>query len=141
MASLVLQLQADCLSSEIPVLDVLRKALAVARKLSLADAEAWIMKELGGYKSGDTIPPHRRLTAQIRTWNPYNGCWMPMMFADSKDADELSRCLVGQAIGELEALVNDSKGNLEFPFPPAIQAILQQTSDFPIPPTRHVSHA
>jgi hypothetical protein len=40
MSSLVLQLQADCLNSEISMLDVLRKALVVARKLSLADAGA-----------------------------------------------------------------------------------------------------
>jgi hypothetical protein len=117
MPSLVLQLQADCLDSDIPLLDVLRKALVVARKLSLADAQTWIEKELGGYKSGDIIPPHRRLIAQIRTWNPYNACWMPMMFENSKEAGQLAMCSVGQAIGELESLVNSSSGSLEFPFP------------------------
>jgi hypothetical protein len=46
MEPLVLQLQAECLNSRVSILEVLRKALVVARKLSLTDAQVWVEKEL-----------------------------------------------------------------------------------------------
>jgi len=60
MQPLVLQLQAECLDAGVSILEVLRKALVVARKLSLTEAQAWIEKELNGYKSGDEAPPGKR---------------------------------------------------------------------------------
>jgi hypothetical protein len=64
-----------------------------------------------------------------------------MIFANAKDEALFSKCLVGQAIGELEALVKDRKGNLEFSFPADMQNFLMKGSNLPLPPTRHVSQA
>ena len=114
MESVVLQLQRECLDSTVPILEILRKALVVARKLSLAEARTWIEKELNGYASDDTPPRHRLLTGQIRVWNPYHG-WQPLIFENPEEAEHRSKCFVAQPIGELENLGNGT-GTLQFPF-------------------------
>jgi hypothetical protein len=140
MTSLVLQLQADCLDSNVSILEVLRKALVVARKLSLGDAQTWIQKELGRYKSGDDAPPHRIIVGQIVAGNPYNG-WIPVIFRDARDASYRSRCVVGQAIGALEDLAKSGGETLQFPFDAETQQHLMTGLDSPLQPTRHVSRA
>lgn len=135
MESVVLQLQRECLNSRIPILDILRKALVIARKLSLADAQTWIEKELNGYQSGDTPPPHRLLKAQIGVRNPYRG-WQPVIFEDPVEADYRSKCFEAQPIGELEHLMTSGKGSLEFPFDPATLNRLLKGMNLPLPPTR-----
>ena len=140
MEPLVLQLQAECLDSHVSILEVLRKALVVARKLSLTEAQVWIEKELSGYKSGDSAPPHRLLTGQIRAWNPYHG-WIPIMFGDSREATYLATCFVGQPVGELEELVKHAEGNLQFPFDNETENRLMQGMTLRLRPTRHISRA
>jgi hypothetical protein len=140
MQPLVLQLEAECLDSQISILEVLRKAMVVARKLSLVDAQAWIGRELNGYKSGDAAPPHRLLVGQIRAWNPYHG-WIPIMFQDSSDAKLLSKCFVGQPVGELDDLVKHGEGFLQFPFDSETERHLMKGLDLPFQPTRHLSRA
>lgn len=140
MKSLVLQLQADCLDSERSIVEVMRKALVVARKLSLTEPQEWIEKELKGYKPGDEPPPHRLLTAQIRAWNPYHG-WVPVIFDDPEEARHLSKCYVGQPVGELEDLLKRGTGALEFPFDPASLQRLVSGFNVPVQPTRHLDRA
>ena len=141
MEPLVLQLQAECLDSRVSSLEVLRKALVVARKLSLADAQEWIDKELNGYTAGDTGPPYRRLTGQIHTWNPYQGSWMPTVFGDAGEATYLSECFVAQPVGELEDLLKQGRATLEFPFNPETELNLMKRLHVPLRTTRHVSSA
>src|SRR5579863_6881779 len=112
MQPLVLQLQAECLDPNVSILEVLRKALIVARRLSLTDAEVWIQKELSGYKSGDPPPPHRLLIGEIRAWNPYHG-WIPVQFEDPSEAAYRSKCYVGQPVGELEDLVRHGQDTFQ----------------------------
>ena len=59
--SLVFQLQKDCLDPNIPTLEIMRKALVVAKKLNLPEFQKWITKEIEGYKAGDDIPEYRML--------------------------------------------------------------------------------
>src|ERR1017187_998540 len=141
MEPLVLQLQAECLDSHVSILEVLRKALVVARKLALADAQVWIEKELNGYKSGDSAPPHRLLTAQIRAWNPYHG-WQPVIFEDHQEEAFLSKCFLGQPVGELEDLVKSGKDTVQFPFQSDNERRLMDGLDGPVEmSTRHVSRS
>jgi hypothetical protein len=141
MEPLVLQLQAECLDSRVSILEVLRKALVVARKLSLTDAQVWIEKELKGYKTGDSAPLHRFLTGQIRAWNPYHGCWIPVVFQDSREADNLSQFFVVQPVGELEDLVRNCTGTVQFPFSSEAERYLMKGMGVPLQATRHVSRA
>ena len=76
----------------------------IARKLTLADAQAWIEKELNGYTPGDKEPPHRILHGEIRAWNPSLGNWIPVIMHDSGAVKMLSECFAGQPVGKLEDL-------------------------------------
>ena len=140
MESVVLQLQRECLDSRVPILDILRKALVVARKLSLADAQAWIEKELNGYHRSDAPPTHRLLTGQVRVRNPYHG-WQPVIFEDPVEAERSSKCFSGQPIGELEDLIKRGSGALQFPFDPADLNRLMEGMSLPLPPTRILDRA
>jgi hypothetical protein len=140
MTPLVLQLEAECLDSKISILEVMRKALVVARKLSLTDTEDWITKELNGYKNGDKAPAYRLVTGQIRAWNPYHG-WIPVIVTDSEYADTMSKCFVGQAVGALEDILKQEKGLLEFPFDPKIEQMLMRTQRAPLRPTRLIDRS
>jgi hypothetical protein len=137
MESVVLQLQQECLDARVPALEILRKALVVARKLSLVDAQVWIEKELNGYKSGDAPPPHRCLTGRIRVQNPYHG-WQPVIFEDPGEAEYLSKCFLIQPIGELEHLTRSGDGFLEFPFDPSTLSLLMKHMELPLQPTLHL---
>lgn len=140
MKSLVLQLQADCLDSGKSIVEILREAWVVARKLSLSEPQEWIEKELKGYKLGDEPPLHRLLVGQIRAWNPYHG-WTPVVFDNPEEARHLSKCYVGQPVGELEDLIKRGTGPLEFPFDPTTLHRLMNSFDVPVQPTRHLDRA
>jgi hypothetical protein len=141
MQPLVLQLQAECLDSRVSILEVLRKALVVARKLDLVDAQAWIEKELNGYKIGDSAPAHRLLTGQIRVWNPYHG-WQPVIFEDRQEEFYLSKCFLGQPVGELEDLLKKGEDSLQVPFQGDKERALMEGLDGPLEmSTRHVNRS
>ncbi|MEO0541525.1 MAG: hypothetical protein AAFZ80_11770, partial [Cyanobacteria bacterium P01_A01_bin.105] len=80
MNSLVLELQRDALDSSISVLDILRKAYVVARKLDIEQFQKWIELELNGYNE-HSIPDYRSVKGQLRAWNPYHG-WHPIVTYD-----------------------------------------------------------
>ena len=56
MGKIVLDLQLEALSKDSDVLNLLRKAYVVARKLKLDEFEEWVNSELNGYKVGNRIP-------------------------------------------------------------------------------------
>jgi len=66
MASLVLELQQDALDPTVPVSNLLRKVIAVARKLELGDLEKWARSDLDGYGTAPAqdIPPTATSTAR-----------------------------------------------------------------------------
>lgn len=101
MASLILELQADCLDSKVPVSFLLRKALVVSKKLAVPDIEVWIEHELNGYV--DEVPAYRRVKGQVKARNPFQG-WIPVVFGDEQEAELLSYQNMGQPIAELEDL-------------------------------------
>jgi len=141
MASVVIELQRDALDRTIRVSDLLRKSLVVARKLSLGEFQRWIEGELSGYGKGDDIPSYRLAHGQVRAWNPYRG-WIPVVFADSRKADVLSKRVCGQSVAELESLIEgDPSGSFHMPFSHAVQQQLSRALTFPtevtlfVPPT------
>ena len=69
MSSLVLELQAGALNSSVSVLDLLRKALVVAKKLGVEDFQKWIELELDGYKQ-IPIPEYRLIRGQAKRVEP-----------------------------------------------------------------------
>lgn len=104
MASVVIQLQQEALNADVPVSELLRKALVVARKLGQRDFQKWIEGELNGYAGGKDAPVYREVRGQVRGWNPYRG-WIPLIFEDAALGEKLSRRKSSQSITELEHLV------------------------------------
>jgi hypothetical protein len=139
--SLVLQLQSDCLNTSFSVSDILRKALVVARKLSLSDAETWIEKELNGYKPGDTAPSHRMLKGSIQCWHPRQG-WVPVIFSnDTKAAEALSEWFCGQSIGVLEEFVKGEGDFFLVSYDPEIERQIMHGLPVKSQPKLHVPKA
>jgi len=116
MGSVVLELQRDALNRSVPVSDLLRKALVVARKLDLSEFQQWIEKELSGYNDTDEIPHYREVSGQIRAWNPYRG-WIPVIIEDPGAAERLSRRKNSQSIAEIENLLEGTSKNSTFHMP------------------------
>ena len=77
MSSIVLDLQAELVSSECDILSSLRKAHIIATKLKLVDFDWWIQKELNGYDSEEETPEYRKVRGTLRAFNPYRG-WIPV---------------------------------------------------------------
>jgi AbiTii len=118
MSSLVLELQADTLNSAVSTLDVLRKALVVAKKLGIEKFQKWIELELKGYY-GLSVPTYRFTRGQLRAWNPYHG-WQPIQ-VESKEIQkifaDLCECPINQPISELISLVKTEGNELSMQLP------------------------
>ena len=59
MDKIVIELQREALKSDFDIMNLLRKAYLVARKLKLQEFEDWVNNELNGYKDADKIPDYR----------------------------------------------------------------------------------
>ncbi len=136
MSGLVLELQAEALSRETSVSDLLRKALAVSKKLGVSEIEEWINYELKGYPIDSEVPEYRTVHGQIKVWNLYHG-WQPLHFGDPELGEKLSSRKIMQPIGELDAL-NTSDGTLHVPFPEHVKNSLMKAMKIPLEPTLHV---
>jgi hypothetical protein len=137
MPGIVLELQREALDKSARVSDLLRKALLVARKLKVVDLESWILFELNGYTDGSKIPDYRWMRGEIKSLNPYNGMWLPIMFRESQSEihNSLTKRQCSQAIAEIESLISTMKnGLLVMPYSSEIQAKLIEALDLDSPP-------
>jgi hypothetical protein len=141
MDSLVIQLQRECLDQNISTLDIMRKALVVAKKLGLADFYKWVSKEIEGYKVGEDVPDYRMVHGAIKAWNPYIG-WIDVVMEDPKVKEILSVRAIGQPIGELDDIIKGSGGGtIHVPFPPQTELELMRGSRVRLKSVLHVSAA
>ncbi len=136
MSSIVLELQKDALNKDIPVSDLLRKGLVIARKLKLNELETWINNELNGYEKSAGIPEYRTIKGEVKAWNPYRG-YIPVMFESSEEAEIFSKRKCGQPIAELENLLkNQGKASmLQMPFPTEAQKNIMAGTGMDFPAT------
>lgn len=122
MSSLILELQKDALNPSISVLNLLRKALVVARKLDIKEFQEWVELELNGY-NGHSTPEYRSVRGQLRAWNPYHG-WHQIITHDP-DLLEIYEAVcnfsLASSISELEALTDNE---LQRQLTPQIESFL-----------------
>jgi len=142
MSSLVEELQRDALSPQVSLVDLLRKALVVAKKLDVADFERWLTRELSGYPSTDdytAYPEYRILHGEVRAAVP--GRYIPVIFT-GPDAARLnrvySRMPTARPIAELESLVQAHPEGLIISYTPEVQVQLMKGAGCPEPPALHV---
>lgn len=140
MGALTLELQRDAMDSSVALIDLLRKAFVVARKLKIVEFQRWVEYELNGYhSSSEEIPIYREVSGEIRAWNPYHG-WIPVIVQDEKLSASIRKRKIGQPISELESLVKNKKkrGVLHISFPQAIENMLMEGTDALLRPTLHI---
>jgi AbiTii len=128
VSSLVLELQADAIDPSVSVLNLLRKALVVAKKLSVQEFQAWIDLELAGY-DGTPIPEYRSIWGQLRGWNQFHG-WQPITTDDQdleKFCESVCNLSIRQSISELVALSNSENNELHMQLPFQIESFLVRT--------------
>jgi hypothetical protein len=141
MDSLVIQLQRECLDATISTLDIMRKALVVAKKLGLEDFHKWVSKEIKGYDLGEKAPDYRMVHGEIRAWNPYHG-WIDVIMEDPEVKEALSVRAIGQPIGELDDIIKRaSSGIIHISFPPQTELELMRGSSARLKSALHVSVA
>lgn len=116
MASLVIELQCAANDPEESITNLLRKAYVVARKLKVVDFEEWINCELNGYQCElSEIPSYRKLSGDLRGWNPYNG-WIPIIVDDEKIADMVHNRTYTAPISGLESILSNGGKVFGLPF-------------------------
>lgn len=141
MNSLVLELQRDALDSSVSILNLLRKALVVAQKLSVKEFREWIELELNGYSTGAEIPEYRLVKGEVNAWNPYHG-WVPIILINAPEvAETISKRYIGQPISELEALQRSEDSILMIKFSKTTELQLMQTFHLDLQPVLHINKA
>jgi len=144
MTSLVFQLQRDACESSVSVLNLLRKALFVAKKLGIEEFQKWVELELDGYFGEEKLPEYRLLVGEIKAYNPYHG-WIPVIISNEPEiAETISKTYIKQPISEIEKLVNSGSSEsdvLIMSFPKNIELQLIAMFDVPLQPVLHISKA
>ncbi len=111
MTALVLELQRAAMGDE-SISSVLRKAVAVASKLSVGDMDTWLSYERDGYPPEVEVPDYRIVEAPVRAHNPYHGL-IPIMVEET--GRQQSRELpIRHPVARLEHLV-EGEGQLHSP--------------------------
>ena len=125
MTGLVLELQRDALNPEMKVSNLLRKSLAISKKLNIIEIEEWINNELNGYPSADKLPNYRIVDGKIEAKNPYLG-WIPVHIKDKRMEDIFSKKPIMISIEELELLSNSDNLTQRISFPTEMEQFLME---------------
>ena len=118
--SLILDIQENCLDSNVPVVQILRKAKVVAAKLELEDFLKWLNDELDGYTCDEEeLPPYRVSTGEPKAFNTYHG-WRTIQFTNPDHAKMISTATIKQPIGPMEKMMLSQQAGsiLIFPYSP-----------------------
>lgn len=142
MSSIVLELQQDALNKNVPLADLLRKALVVARKLKVTAFEKWIDLELSGYENSKDLPAYRQLKGSVKIINPFMGL-QPVFFGDTKVGEQLSSRPIGMSVAAMDALISKHEpgGTLTMPFNPGIEKALMKGMDCDMQPILVLDHS
>ncbi len=109
MPALIPELIAMASEPTIKTTDLLRKALVAARLLKQPEWATWLGHELQGYPDDAELPPYRRIRGELKVRNPVRGL-IPLHCDSPEWTDEVSTCLCGKSVGELEVLASSEHG-------------------------------
>lgn len=111
MSGIVLELQQDILNTNCDILNILRKAHVIAKKLSLNEFDAWILSELNGYKDFNTIPDYRIVRGILKAKDEYSG-WISVSVSDNETEKQICSHKMNGPLGEIIQL--EIKSQSEF---------------------------
>ncbi|KKN31114.1 hypothetical protein LCGC14_0827210 [marine sediment metagenome] len=121
MSALVPELVNAAIDASASPGDLLRRALVVARRLSVPEVENWITSELNGYSS-EEVPDYRRLQGQLMAEG--HNRRIPF-FAPPRMTEFLSDFAVRQSVPELVQLAQSTNGIYSH-FPAEVERQLMQ---------------
>lgn len=132
MSSIVLDLQAELLSSASDIVGILRKAHVIAYKLGLTDFDKWISCELNGYKDGDDFPEYRIIRGTVKALNPYRG-WVPVHIPEKELDTLISTTHITNSVSEIIELRAQGNTTLLTEYTGAQLAELNEMILMPLP--------
>jgi len=121
MATLIEQIQRDCIDNTASVSALLRKVKLAASKLGVAQVEDWVEHELNGYT--ETVPDYRIVHGTPMAWCPYTGT-QPILGG----VDWLSKKAVRESIASLEQCLVSGSKDLMISFPSSITKALDKAN-------------
>ena len=127
MGSIVLELQNEVTKQDCDIVNVLRKAHLIARKLNLTDFDKWISCELNGYTEDDTIPEYREVQGVLTALNPYHG-WVCVMVTDKKTEEAFCCRRLRNSISEIKSLSDKNENCLVLNLTSEAQILLNKWS-------------
>jgi hypothetical protein len=132
MSSIILELQADAMNDNVSIQSLLRKAYAIAIKLSVENSRQWIEAEMNGYDAGNEVPMYRRIKGALQAVNPVRGP-IPVQVGDNEMEDTVSVFHFRQSIAEIEGIISKHGKGFLIPFTGSQLSSLQDffQSDFP----------
>jgi hypothetical protein len=141
MASLVLDLQRECLDSQLSLPPLLRKALVIAKKLKISEFEDWIGNELNGYYEKPDVPPYRMAQTSVEVQDSW-GRWSPMPFPNSEIEKLVATVPVLDSVAEVEEILHGARkadaGRISIPFSPEHAHALMNGQEARFRPMRFV---
>lgn len=132
MGSIVLELQNEIVSSNCDVVNVLRRAHLIAKKLKLTDIDQWIQYELNGYPDQDSCPEYRKIYGSLKAYNVYNG-WISTLIQDKELEKKICEMKLINSITEIISLCKSSEKDLMIVFAGEKIALLNELFDSPLP--------
>jgi hypothetical protein len=121
MATLIEQIQRDCVDNSASVSALLRKVKLAATKLGIAQVESWVDNELNGYT--EIVPDYRIVHGTPMAWCPYTGT-QPILGG----VDWLSKKAVGESIASLEQCLSSGSKDFMISFPASITKALDKAN-------------
>jgi len=115
MSSIILELQANAMDDNVSIQTLLRKAYAIAIKLSVEDSKQWIEAEMNGYGEGNEVPMYRRIRGALQAINPVRGP-IPVQVGDNELEDTISVFHFRQSIAEIEGIITKHGKGFLIPF-------------------------
>lgn len=127
--SIVLELQKLAIENNTDVLQLLRKAYLIARKLELTDFESWLDCELHGYKDNSKLPRYRNIRGELKGYNPMRG-WIPVVINDTEFEQLFSTAPVSEPIASICELLRKAKDQVVFPLTGSQCAVISKLVEF-----------
>lgn len=130
MNKMISDLQQDILKTDCDIVNTLRKAHLIAKKLKANEFDAWIQNELNGYEpSSNDIPEYRNIQGMVKSKNPING-WIPVIIEDQEIENMLTHRLLFQSVGDLVQFSEKDEA-LFIAFPGGISQHIAELAGYP----------
>ena len=112
--TLIHQIQNEYIN-ETDVYNLLIASIRLAQILNFKDIENWLYLELSGYKDNHELPDYRKISPEIKAFNPYIG-WEPLYIYDQNLANSLQVCSIDLSLPNILNLLNKNTLSIEFIF-------------------------